>query len=217
MWVDLVYLEEYPVYHRQTLPMVNWVFWKNALWHFFIFSATDNRLDRSVVIHEPNVLRVETMGKGTFWDKLWSSFCVVTRSSHFSQFRVRPFSVVYSSTIFVVWQRSSIEFEIVQMSSAWAIVPSLSPAMLTPRLVVDIFSSRGSMTREKRMGDKTEPCLTPLSSRNGSDRELFIFTAQDGSEYQLSKSRQHLPFIPAWKIWWKRTLYSTESNAFSRS
>ena len=61
-------------------------------------------------------------------------------------------------------------------------MPSFNPAKPTLRPAEDILSIKGSITREKRMGDKTDPCLTPLSRTNDWDRELFTFTTQVGTE-----------------------------------
>ena len=79
-------------------------------------------------------------------------------------------------------------------------MPSFNPATPTPRPTEDILFIKGSITREKRMGDKTDPYLTPLSRINDWDRELFTFTAQVGAEHQLYSRRQHLPLTPAWTI-----------------
>ena len=45
-------------------------------------------------------------------------------------------------------------------------MPSFNPANPTPRPAEDILSIKTSKTKEKRMGDKTDPCLTPLSGTN---------------------------------------------------
>ena len=51
--------------------------------------------------------------------------------------------------------------------------------METPEFIVVITLSISSMTMRKSVGDRTEPCLTPLPSMNLWDVEPSISTAAD--------------------------------------
>ena len=52
----------------------------------------------------------------------------------------------------------------VLISSAWGDAPRNQPAKLGPSLILSICCSNGSMTSRKRIGESTEPCLTPRCS-----------------------------------------------------
>ena len=106
---------------------------------------------------------------------------------------------------------------IVRRSSAWAAAPTKEPYMESPAFLSLRVSSRGSIIIRNKMGDKTEPCFTPLVIENGSLNFEPTRILLKADEYQLNTIRQHFPFTPMANSLFRRILNSIESKAFSRS
>ena len=85
---------------------------------------------------------------------------------------------------------------IVRRSSACAASPTKEPYTDKPASSSLRLLSRMSTTVRNRIGERTEPCLTPLAVGNGSHSFVPIRTLLEADEYQLSRMHQHFPFIP---------------------
>ena len=74
------------------------------------------------------------------------------------------------------------------MSSAYIMALMNSPQRLHPKSVSFSLTNASSTYKEKRMGDKTPPCLTPCDTRNILDIELPHLTQQKHLVYQLTNN-----------------------------
>ena len=126
--------------------------------------------------------------------------------SHFCTLSWRKFCLQTSSTIVIwFWRESELE-EGVHMSSAWMKPPAYKLLIDKPTQVFSKSDSSESMTSKNRVGDRMEPCFTPLSKTYGFDSPSPTQTLQSAFTWKLWINLQHFPLIPTS---WSRNGYST--------
>jgi len=87
----------------------------------------------------------------------------------------------------------------------------------TPVSVEDMALSISPITMRNKVGESTEPCLTPLPCSKGALNMLLISTAAFVLVYQLLIILHPLPQIPALYRHFKSTGFLMVSKAYSRS
>ena len=86
-----------------------------------------------------------------------AGFLLDVSRAHFSGQRQRPLDFVKESTMAACSVTSSKFVALVRMSSAWAKAPRKRPFTLRPKPLLFKVVSSGSITRLKRVGERTDP------------------------------------------------------------
>ena len=95
---------------------------------------------------------------------------------HFSGRRQRPLDLVKESVVVACSVVSIKLVALERMSSTWAKAPRKRPFTLRPRCLCLNLHSRGSITRLKRVSDRTDPWRMPQLMLKGFDSVLPSLT-----------------------------------------
>ena len=116
-------------------------------------------------------------------------------NSHLLVLSCNPFWDANSWTRLIYLSRQFRELVTVLISSAWADAPRNWPAKSVVCSIFSISCSNGSMTSRKRIGESTEPCMTPRCSVKEGERMPSSWTWHCGPLYHFQINLQSFAFI----------------------